>query len=552
MALRLQPLVIGGFGLAASIWLLDGVTDWLGEWVPAIVIGSGLAWVYLKASGSSSAKLTYRKPVTIEAIKTAIVEVETVVNQFAAEVQDLAIAGSAQEISALRSQLHDILTELKREDLRLAIVGGKGVGKTSLTEWLQAQWAKDVSQQLQLQDTPALFSAAKDGLSAEAETWEVAKSADLVMFVTDGDLTATQLQAIQTLVRSYRRTLIVLNKQDQYLPKEQEEILTKIRDRVKAVIPPEDVLGIATQPRPMKVRQHQADGSIKEWLEEPDPQVETLTARLQTILATESQKLILASSLGNAEALKVEAKSKLNQVRRDRAMPVLDRAQWVVAGTAFANPFPALDLLATAAINTQMVIDLSNLYRQSFSLDQAKTIAKTMAELMIKLGIVEISTQAIGALLKTNAVTYVAGGALQGVSAAYLTRIAGLTLIEYFEAESASQTVKTDRLQTILKTVFQTNQRSAFLQQFVRQAIEQIMPEKGSQGSREMQVAELPLVNEMMRSEATIALPAAQAQVLEARPRLNLPDVVQVEERSEDSEADLNLEADPTLEMMSR
>jgi len=195
-------------------------------------------------------------------------------------------------------------------------------------------------------------------------------------------------------------------------------------------------------------------------------------------------------------------------VRRDRALPLIDQAQWIVATTAFANPFPALDLLAAAAINAQMVMDLSKLYQQKFSLNQAKTVATTMASLMVKLGVVEISTQAIATVLKTNVVTYIAGGLLQGVSAAYLTRLAGLTLIEYFEGDIPDGTVKRDLLQQIMEKIFQQNQRIPFLQAFVKQAVDKLKS------------TTLTPKIEPWTTEPSAQLPAPQEQLLQLGAKL--------------------------------
>ncbi|HAG81482.1 MAG TPA: hypothetical protein DCL61_09985, partial [Cyanobacteria bacterium UBA12227] len=178
-----------------------------------------------------------------------------------------------------------------------------------------------------------------------------------------------------------------------------------------------------------------------------------------------------------ATALKAEAKTVLNKARSDRALPIIEQYQWIAAATAFANPVPALDLLATAAISSQLVIELGEIYQQKFSLPQAQSSAKTLGSLILKLGLVELSTQTIGSILKSNAFTYVAGGVVQGVSAAYLTRLAGLSLIEYFQDQEIDKNTATDqplnfeRLTEKLQKVFQQNQRTALLQTFVQQAL---------------------------------------------------------------------------------
>jgi hypothetical protein len=477
-----RPWIIGGLGLVGSIWMLDQLTHILSDWLPALVIGSGLTWGYLKFNRlTTPLQPLSTRFITIDTVKGAVAEVEGMVNQLATEAAD-----QTPDLAKLRLQIHEILNGLDRAEIRVAILGGQGVGKTTLSTLLAADWSADIApQQLHWKDTPALFMA---GHSAEGQldrAWQLGKTADLVLFLTDGDLTDSQLQVLQQLQTLHRRMVLLFNKQDQYLPKEQTLILDQLRDRVSALIRPEDVVAIATQPRPIKVRQHQDDGTVKEWLEEPPPQIQPLTDRLTQILLQEGQKLVLASSLGYAQALKTEARSQLNAARRDRALPLIERTQWLVAGTAFATPFPAVDLLAAAAINGQMIVELGKLYQKPLAIDQAQTIAKALAGLMLKLGVVEAATQAIAALLKTNAITYAAGGLAQGVSGAYFTRLAGLTLIEYFETEAQPQRLQSDKLQTILQTVFQQNQRTAVLQLFVRQVVDKLIADTPSLPARQ-------------------------------------------------------------------
>jgi uncharacterized protein len=119
-----------------------------------------------------------------------------------------------------------------------------------------------------------------------------------------------------------------------------------------------------------------------------------------------------------------------------------------------------------------MVVDLGAIYQQKFSLEQAQAAAGAMGSVMLKLGLVELCTQTVAGLLKTNAITFVAGGLVQGLSAAYLTRIAGLTLVEYLEAQDlvAAEPARAwnlDLLGNTLQKVFQANQTFENLASFL-------------------------------------------------------------------------------------
>ena len=125
-----------------------------------------------------------------------------------------------------------------------------------------------------------------------------------------------------------------------------------------------------------------------------------------------------------------------------------------------------------------MVLDLGKIYQQKLSLSQAGTVATTLAQLMVKLGLVELSTQALGSILKTQPLTYVAGGALQGISAAYLTRVAGLSLVEYMqEAEvnlNTNHGLNIENLSQKIRQVFEQTQRYGWLQNFAQQTLNQV------------------------------------------------------------------------------
>ncbi|MBD2538197.1 DUF697 domain-containing protein [Coleofasciculus sp. FACHB-SPT36] len=480
MAVNLRrPILVGGIGLSFSLWLLQSFHDsagTVGEFsvIGAIALGAGF-WLFQKQT-AKELHLPDVSHMDRETVEKAIAQTEGTISQLEAEAEN------HPANAPLREQLAKITSEIDRQEMHLAVTGGKSVGKSTLIEVLKSNWISQQPQKLGLQETPALFTAIDQNPPPSLNREGLAERSDLVLFLTNGDLTDPEYQTLQQLAASKQRAVLVLNKQDRYLPEERATVLQQLRQRMQGTLNGEDVVAIAASPSAIKVRQHQPDGSVREWMETPAPEMSAIASRLSQILAQESQQLVWATAWRAAYALKAEAKSALNEVRRDRALPVIEQYQWIAAATAFANPVPALDLLATAAINGQLVMDLGNLYQQKFSLQQAQAIAGTMGSLMLKLGLVELTTQTVGSVLKSNAITFVAGGAVQGVSAAYLTRLAGVSLIEYFQVQEAATTAEgrplnLDQLRETLQKVFQQNQRVAFLQGFVKQAVARLVPE---------------------------------------------------------------------------
>lgn len=473
MAVKLRkPILVGGIGISLVLWLWESFQESfieVGELSVVGVIALGMVfWLFQEKTDKSKLSLPLWLPLKRENVEGAIAQAETMIPLLETEALDRDISELKQQVSQLPELLH-------RSDLKIAITGGKKTGKTSLKQVVENQ---NIADNICFVETEALFTEIDN---QETIAKEVALASDLVLFLTNGDLTDSQWQILQELRNSHQRLLLLFNKQDQYLPEERAIILQQLQQRVKKLILEEDVLAISATPQSLKVRQHQQDGSVQEWIEKSIVEIDVLREQLTKIISQEREQLIWATTWREAVNLKKKARTILNQVRRDRAVPVIEQYQWIAAATAFANPVAALDLLATAAINTQLLVDLSEIYQQKFSFSQAQTASGTIGKLMVKLGLVELSTQTIASLLKSNAISYIAGGIAQGVSAAYLTRLAGLSLIEYFQEQeiiaTSGEKLNLERLSIKLQQVFQQNQRNVFLPSFVKQAVAYLSPE---------------------------------------------------------------------------
>ncbi|MBM0742422.1 DUF697 domain-containing protein [Phormidium sp. CLA17] len=485
MAEKLQrPLVIGGITLAIALWMLEFLHQAMGEWgiytVGALAVSGGVWWVQRQSQPLAIAPISLRT-VDSAAVNQALSEASQVLTRLQVELVDAepALQTVVPHLSFLQAQANQISTEMNREALRLMVMGGKGSGKTTLIQHLQDSWAAQSVSPGTLYEAPS-FAAGNAEASGEAVALKQVMTADLLLFLVTGDLTESEFRLLKQLAVR-KRTVLIFNKQDLYLPQDRQMIVARMQDWARSIALP-DVVAIATAPKPIKVRQHQPDGSVQEWLEDQLPDLDGLTQRLTSIVQAESRQLVMSSSLSDAIALKAQAANTLNIVRKTRALPIIEQFQWIAAATAFASPVPTLDVLATAAINTQMILDLGKLYQQNFSLDQAQKVVTALGGLILKLGLVELSTRTVSNLLKTNAITYVAGGGIQAVSAAYLTRMVGLALVEYFHTQdpalamTEAKPLAIERFSQVLQAVFQQNQQTKFLQTLTTQVIDQLMP----------------------------------------------------------------------------
>lgn len=464
-----KPILVGGLGLSLVLAFLGrwqtSVFD-LGEWIfwGAIAVGGLTLW---QQQQPKLALDNPQNPLKKQDVDQAIATARQWVDALQTEAPE-------QNFSSLTQTLADLSHQFTRTQLTGVITGGRGTGKTALLQQFQC-----LNLDCEFTETPPLFT---DLGSYDQAAQDQVFAADVVVFLVTGDLMASQWETLKHWLQARQKIIIAFNKQDHYQAEQRELILEQLRKHVFPVIAAHEVIAITAAPQPVKVKQIQADGSFTEHFEQPEPQCDRLQTYLQTLFSKEDRKqqLIWSTIWRTARLTQHRAKETLNKLRRERAMPVLEKYQWLAAGATFANPVAALDLLATAAVTGQMIMDVGMIYHQKISLSQAQAIATTLGKQMLQLGLVELSTQAIGGILKTNAITYIAGGAVQGVSAAYLTHIAGLSLIQYFQEQDPQNQTDSpnfEKLGQILKGVFEQNQRTQFLSAFVKGTLNRLSPQ---------------------------------------------------------------------------
>ena len=361
---------------------------------------------------------------------------------------------------------------------------GQAVGKTEATMGTTREGEnhthslEGVDGTLMLTDTPGLSEIGDGGAHREAAARDLAARADLLLFVLDHDVVRSEFEPMAALAKQGKRSIVVLNKKDRFVDEDREAILAKLRERMAGIVLPADVVAVAAAPRPIPTRFVGKDGQTETVLEVPEPDLGDLQDRIAAILKREGDALRAGNLLLRAHMVSRMAQDQLGRERRVRAQAVVDKFQWITAGTVFTNPIPALDLMATGAVQFQMISEIAGVYGVELSTAHVKMIGGQMIQMLLKLGMVEAATSLIAGMFKASLVGYAAGGAVQVVTMAYLTHVSGLTFTEYF---ARGQDWGDGGMQAALVRQFDLNSRADFLQEFAMQAVNRVMKKvKGS------------------------------------------------------------------------
>ena len=123
--------------------------------------------------------------------------------------------------------------------------------------------------------------------------------------------------------------------------------------------------------------------------------------------------------------------AELETLRRERFRLLLQRSQWIVAGVVIASPVPSVDLLAVAVGNGLMVKEMATIWGCSWSAEVLQVVARQLGSAALAQGVVELSGQGLLGLAKLDGASWSAAGAMQGLSAAYLTRVVGVSMADW-------------------------------------------------------------------------------------------------------------------------
>ena len=213
---------------------------------------------------------------------------------------------------------------------------------------------------VELIDAPGLDEV--DGETREVLAQNIARQADLILFVIAGDITRVEHEALMALRAVSKPILLVFNKMDQYPEADRREIYETLRnERLKGLISPNEIVMAAADPL-VAESTPDASGRLRPSLVRGQPQIDALKLKILEVLNREGKALIALNSLLYADEVNEKVLARKQQICDRIAEDTVWNAAMVKATAVALNPITVADILSGAVIDVALIMALSRLY----------------------------------------------------------------------------------------------------------------------------------------------------------------------------------------------
>ncbi len=267
-----------------------------------------------------------------------------------------------------------------------------------VTQWPRSvRWSpvltqeQSLSVQLELIDTPGLDEISGESRAAMAQ--EIARCADLILFVTAGPPLPLEAEAIAELAQFAKPLLWVVNKADLYPELSAETLYASLANpTLQAVLSPREIVLTSAAPVPIQVRHEWPDGRVTMDWEIPSPQVEGLRQTLMDLLNREGLYLL---SLNTLRQVQTTEQDMIEAIAAFYAEPI-QSMQWRLWGIKAALvgiiPWGWLDLGLSFVMDLVQVRRLMQIYGLPATGHQVGTLWKRLMVSIGMMGAAELTT----------------------------------------------------------------------------------------------------------------------------------------------------------------
>lgn len=231
--------------------------------------------------------------------------------------------------------------------------------------------------QIELIDTPGIDEVG--GEAREQLARQLARQADLILFVVSGDITQVEYEALLQLRQANKPMLLVFNKIDQYPTADRMEIYETLRDRrLRELLTPDEIVMAAASPLETRAVR-QPDGTLKARRGRGVPQVNDLKLKILDVLQREGKALVALNTMLYADETNEKLIQRKLEIRDRTADDIIWSGTMTKAIAVALNPVTVIDVLTGVVIDVALIGLLSRLYGIPMSQQGAIALLKTIA-----------------------------------------------------------------------------------------------------------------------------------------------------------------------------
>ena len=386
-------------------------------------------------------------------------------------------------VELLNYEKYKLESQLKKGDYTVTLFGAGSSGKTSIARSLLKNIIGRTSakigttneinsykiripilkRNINIVDTPGLFEPSKIGEEREKRTIIQASTSDLVLFVLDQDINKYENYLIKELLKIGKKIIIVLNKCD-------------LRSRYDNELIKENIISITSARKNnisvvLTIALPQSASYVKSETLKIGSDVGSLYREIIETLDSNGEELLADNILFRSNKLGIKSKNFIQQERYLMSNKVINKYMWITAGVILVNPLPAVDFLTTTSVNVQMIMELSKIYEIKLTKNDAIDLSKSLLAVLAKLGILKGGIAIISPALATSLTKIILSKSIQSITAGWLMRIVGLSLIEYFKN---GQDWGDGGIQEVVDKIYRISKRKEILNNFIKEAISKI------------------------------------------------------------------------------
>ena len=291
----------------------------------------------------------------------------------------------------------------------------------------------------------------------------------------DQDINKYEQYLIKKLLKIEKKIIVVLNKCDTRSDQENESIKDNIRSIISSK---KNNISVVKTIAISKTTTINKLNTLNVF-----PEVSNLFREIINTLDKNGEDLLADNILFRSNKLGIKSKNLISEQRNLIAGKLINKYMWITGGVILVNPLPVVDFLTATSINIQMIIELSKIYEVKITKKDAKDLSQSLLITLTKLGILKGSLAIISSTLATSFTTIFISKSLQSITAVWLIKIVGLSLVKYFEND---QSWGDGGIQEVVENIYRINKREDLLNNFVKEAVSKIEIKKYYQNKKKL------------------------------------------------------------------